>query len=120
MSVLVGMNVCISVCMVNAKFSAGGASRKTDWSDRRWSQSSCNSVKSYMEREYPHTAQPIHRHTRRHSRLSDYDDSPTVAEMTLPWRRDLEEKRRDLAQNLANNRFRKCYFSICLLTAWSI
>lgn len=76
-----------------------GDFHKQDWNERRWSQSSCSSVKSYMEREYPHTAHPIHRHSRRHSKLSDYDDSPAIAEVTLPWRRDL-------SQNLAN-RFRK-------------
>lgn len=84
---------------MNVKFLAAGDSRR-DCNDRRWSQSSCSSVKSYMEREYPHAAQAIHRHNRRHSKLSDYDDAPTVAEITLPWRRDL-------TQNLANNRFRK-------------
>ncbi len=85
--------------MANANFSAPGDSRR-DWSERRWSQSSCNSVKSYLEREFPHNAHPIHRHARRHSRFSDYDDSPTAAEITLPWRRDL-------AQTLTNNRFSK-------------
>ena len=59
-----------------------------DWNERRWSQSSCSSMKSYMETAYPHTAQPIHRHGRRHSKQVDYDDSPTITEITLPWRRD--------------------------------
>jgi hypothetical protein len=58
-----------------------------------------------MEKEYPHTAHPISRHARRHSKLSDYDDCPTTAETTLPWRRDL-------SQVVSNNRFSKIVFFI--------
>lgn len=69
--------------------------------ERRWSQSSCSSVKSYMEKEYPHNSQPLHTkpHQRRYSKYYDPDDtSPTSAELTLPWRRDQQ----NLAQLLTN------------------
>jgi len=64
-----------------------------DWNERRWSEASVFSVeRGFMEPSYPHPAQPIAKHFGRRysqaSRSSDYDDTPTVTETSLPWRRD--------------------------------